>query len=330
MSLSWRKPPPVVAIGGTEDFLRDREVKNAISQTWKVKRPVIQATSEAEVVDTLTSASAFGDTCLITVDIGKVDAELVKDCIDNPIAGCCLLLIVPGDLDEKKWPALTHVHGGYRVKHMRPATRSGQKKLAVRFAEAEAKKLLGNKDALSGPLAEALVKAIGSDLGVVSFEISKMAALARSEGSDTISKHTVQRLLRPANEVDLSDVVGALRERNQKKLSKALDKTRRLAPSDPVMLLLRAPTGPAMQANLWLKATLLSGKIPKAELASRLGIPEWQLANSVLPALKKWKRKDLRDLVGRLARVDRGVFTGAPSPWEALESALLQACSPSR
>ena len=324
MKMSWAKPPPLVAIGGTEEYLRNREVRNAALQTRKFGRSVVWAESDSEAVDALTSAETFGDPCLVIIDALHISPDTAQDLRENP-HGSCILLVVDGDLNDSKIPALSHVHGAYRVEYTQPKFRKDKAKLAAKFARAEANSLLG-KDSLPQPLAEALVRAAGSDLGVISYEVKKAAAFARAEGLVEIDKTMIQKLIKPTNSVDMGGVIAALRRRDQKTLSKELDKIRRFSTSDPVMLLLRAPTGPARQTHLWLKASYLK-RLPSKDMASRLGISEWAVNQDLLPTLKAWSTKDLRKLLGRLAAVDRGVFLGAPSPWDALEAALLSSCA---
>jgi hypothetical protein len=326
--MSWAKPPPVIVIGGTESYLRDREVRNAIRVTAKSGREIVHCDTDSEAVSAITMAGTFGAAALIIVPAKEVSIETVQGMLDNPIAQTCLLLFVEGAVDDKKIPVLELVHEGFRLEHKRPTARKSLRDLAIRFARAEATGLLGkNKKALDAKLAEALVNAVGPDLGIVSFELSKMAALARAHGRDYISLSDVKAMVRGSSDLDLGPFRTAMKQRNGPKLAAAMDRIRRTSTTDPVMLMLRAKGGPADLAMTWLRAAvLLERGAEPGEIASRLSVPEWAAERDIIPAARRWGSKRLRRLISELARVDRGVLLGAPSPWAACEVSLLLGC----
>lgn len=325
--MSWINPPPVVVIGGTEPTLVSREIRNAVLTTEKSGRRVVRADTDSEAVDAMTMADTFGDACLILISIDQVSVETVREMKASQPFRTGLLIYSDKALNEKAFPVLAEVHSGFQVQHNIPSSKKDQLKMASRFARAEAASLLGNKKALEGDLADALVKGVGTDLGTLAFEIAKMAALVRSEGGDEIKLPHVKALIRGSAGIDMESVRAALGARDQVKMAAALDRIRRNAPTDPVMLLLRAKGGPADLALTWLRASLLLEKGASVEeVASRIGVPEWATKRDVLPAVKRWGTAALRDLVQNLSRVDRGVLQGSPSPWVSCESALLLGC----
>ena len=326
--LTWKNPPAVVAVGGTETFLVGREVRNAALVTERSGRRTVWADSDSEVIDNITVADTFGDACLIIVSADKVEADSVREIQENQPDKTGLLVHFPGKLDEKKYPFLEEIHAGFHVEHNAPTKKKDKVALAVRFARAEADNLLGAKGVLDPKLAQALVGAVGTDLGTIAFELSKMAALARHEGSKAITVPYVKSLLRPSSEIDMQPLRDAMMARDRKRVASALDRIRRTAPSDPVMLLLRGRGAPGDLALKWLRAAVLLEQGASAdEIAARTGTPEWATKRDVIPAARRWGASRLRDLVKRFARADRGVLRGDPSPWVSLESALLLGCS---
>jgi DNA polymerase III delta subunit len=211
---------------------------------------------------------------------------------------------------------------------MKPKSTKGMRTLAVRFAKSEAGLLLGgNKDALDPKLAEALVGAVGSDLGVVSKEITKISALTRHQGRTIISLEDIRSLVRPSTDMNLSPLREALKNRDTVRVAKALDKIRRNSTTDPTMLLLRAKGGPANLALTWLKASLLIARGAGVdEVSSRISAPAWAVRQDIIPAAQRWDTKSLRGLVKNLARADRSVLLGSPSAWVFCESSLFLAC----
>lgn len=326
--LSWAKPPPVVVVGGTENYLRDREVKNAVRVAASSGISIEYADTADEIHDALNLAETFGQPCLIITGPKAVDGPMLKTYQENPHKRTCILVVVPAALNEKKLPFLEEVHGAFTLEHTKPTTKKGLRELAVRFAQAESDRLLNEKKTLDLKLAKALVNATGIDLGVVAFEILKVTTLARSLKSSTVEVAHLRATIRPSADVDMGPLREALKRQDLVGVATALDKMRRAATSDPVMLLLRAPGGPADLATTWLRAALLIRKGASAgEIAARLSTPEWAVDRDIMPAAQRWQVSTLRTLVADLARVDRAVLKGAPAPWVSCESAILLGCS---
>jgi DNA polymerase III delta subunit len=322
--MSWKKPPAVVVIGGTQAYLREREVRNALLVSARNGKAVVQAKDLAEAVDAYSAAATFGEASLIVLDAGQAEPSVVEQMISEPAPGSCLLLVVPGALEEKKYPALGLVHAAYQLEHKEPTNKKGRRQLALRFAASEADRLLGEKKTMAPKLIEALVNNVGVDLGVLAFEISKMAALARARGKQEIGLEEVRDMIRGSSDLDLSALREALKARNATRVAAEMDKLRRKAADPPVMLLLRSKGGVSDLAMSWLTcALMLEQGASEVEIAMRLGQPEWAVSRDVVPAAKRWGKKRLRALLTELSRVDRGVLLGSPNPWAALESALL-------
>ena len=325
--VNWTKPPPVFVVGGTEDFLRDRIVRKILLTSEKVKHEVVRAGTPGEAIDTLTMAATFGGSFLIVIDGKDATVELLREIKKAPVEGSCLLVVVDGALNEKKFRFLAEVHGADLLEYDRPADRKGKKEQAVKFVLSEAANLLKRKGAITEKLAEALVGAVGDDLGTLSYEVAKMAAHARFHGKEDIQIDCIRSLVRPSTEVDMGALRDALKDRDGPRVATALLRIQKSAGTDPVMLLLRGRGGPADLAMKWLRTALLVEKgATTQEIASRTGTPEWAVAKDLIPAAKRWGTVPLRRLVADLARVDRGILLGVPSPWTSCETALLLGC----
>lgn len=272
-------------------------------------------------------AANFGGDFLIVSSGKVVTVELLKSIKKSPVPGCCLLIVVEEALSEKKFPFMAEVHGAYQVEYDRPTDRKGRREQSIKFVQVEAANLLGRKDALSDKLAEALVNNAGEDLGALSYEIAKMAAHARFEGKNEIGIDTMRGLIRASTDIDMGPLREAMKMRDGPRVAVALERIRRTAGTDPVMLLLRGRGGPADLAMKWLRTALLVEKGAQAqEIAVRTSTPEWAVSKDLIPAAKRWGVEPLRVLVRDLARVDRGALLGAPAPWSSCEAALLLGC----
>lgn len=326
-TVNWAKPPPLFLIGGTEDFLRDRMVRRIIRASSLAKHDIVRADKVGDIIDTLSMAVNFGGTFLIVAPGKIITPELLKSIKKAPAPGCCLLIVVEEALSEKKFPFMAEVHGAYQQEYVAPSDRKGRREQAVKFVQVEAANLLGRKDALSEKLAESLVTNAGEDLGTLSYEIAKMAAHARFEGKNEIGIECVRGLIRASTDIDMGPLREAMKNRDGARVATALDRIRRTAGTDPVMLLLRGKGGPADLAMKWLRTALLVEKgAQAAEIATRTSTPEWAVSKDLIPAAKRWGVEPLRRLVRDLARVDRGALLGAPSPWSSCEAALLLGC----
>ena len=297
MAISWKNPPPVVVIGGTEDFLVKRETRTALLTAQKSGLRTEFASSDADAVDLITAAGTFGDPCLIHINIKDIDPETVQDIKENPIERTGLLIQCDGAISTKKYPFLDLIHGAYIREHKRPEKNAGRTKLAIRFLRHECATLLGDKEAISEKLASAVVKVVGVELGVVAFEALKFCSLAKYKKQIQIDKTIVTSLLRQSDDLDLDSMRQALKTRNKEKLALSLFRIRQKSGSDPTMLLLRGKGGPADLAFQWLLVKKLkqSGK-STSEIASRTGISEWILKKDVLPAVKVWPEEKIKKL----------------------------------
>lgn len=324
---SWKNPPPAVIVAGNEHFLREREVRKAVLTAARLKRQVVWATTDGEVVDSLTMAVTFGEAMLVVAPLKEVEPSTIKEAVANPAPDTCVLLVYDGPLTDSGIPAAAEVNESFKVQFLVPKKRKDLHDQAVKFLKNEAEALLDNESALDTKLAEAIVKAAGSDIGTLAHEILKIAAYVRAKKQRVIEPEHVRALLRVSTEVDLEPLRDALRNRNGSKVAQEMDRLRRNADKDPLMLLLRAKGGVADLAMSWYRTALLleRGATP-SEIAGRMGVPEWIVDKDLVPAARRWGANRLRDLIENLAIADRGVQLGAPSPIASCEAALLLGC----
>jgi hypothetical protein len=303
-------------------------VRKAILAASFAGRDVVEVNPSdptSQVSQTVSYALTFGTPTLIVTPAEGLDPEAVVAHVARGETPISMVLVVDGDIDEKKVPAVSPVHGAYRISYPRPGTRRDRERAAAAFARKEASRLLGTKEALSGRLSDALVSAVGTDFGIISAEVSKVTAFARHGGATTVNAAALKGTLHRPGGVDLLPVSKALAASDAGAMFRALLRLRDRM-SDPVMLLLRARGGPGYLAILWLRiAVLIEAGASEQEIVDRLGIPGWSLKREV-PAAKRWGTPRLKGLVVGLARVEEGVLRGAPSPWVSCVSTLIGSC----
>jgi len=324
MGFSWKNPPAIAVIGGTQDYLRRREIANAIRVSASNGADISYVSSKGEISSIIAQCAVFSTPHLIIASPDLITESLRDSHNSSPP---CILVHIQGKLNPKKHPWLDEMLSSHIMEHVKPTNRKGEQKLAIKFAQAEARLQMGAKrKAIDPRLAEALVSAVGSDLGVVAFEISKAAALARRMGKEEIGIAQIQKTIRPGSFTDLGPLREALKVRDSAEVASSLVRIRKAASGDPVMLLLRARGGPGDLSLSWLQvATLLSRGKSEEEISGRLGMPKW-IVRDLIPTARSWGVSRLRKLVADLAHVERSMLSGAPAPWVSCEAALLQAC----
>lgn len=328
MRIAWSSKgvPPVMLVSGENDFLRRRYVKHIVDQAHTHKHQITFAGSDADVREAMTSFMVVEPT-LVVVSVSDVQDSTVANHLKSPEPNVGILLVCETSSDEKKYPVVARVPVGFCMNFPMPEKKTDLEKQAVQFAQHEADRLLGKKGALDIKLAEAIVRAVGVDLGLVSFEILKMALLAKQSQRTDIDLEIVRGAIRGAREAEMQPVRDALMQGDAQAMAKALQKISAQSDSDPTMLLLRAKGGPADLAYQWLQASFLMQKGMDAKaISAALGAPEWAVSRDVIPTVKRWKHENLRKLVEGLSMVDRGLLLGIPAPWVACQAVLLSSC----
>lgn len=327
MKLSWAKPPAAMVVGGDNAFVRRRWVREAILGAHVAGFEVVHAADDDEICAALSMGATFGLPTFVVAEAKNANPETVKVQVEGKPSQTCLLLTARGAVDEKKLPATAPIHGAYQTIFKWPTQRKDQRKLAGRFMVAESARLMGQKNAIDPRLGERWVEAVGTDLGTLAFEVAKASALARSEGTPTITVEHVRATVRGSPDADMQPLREALANADEVRVAKALAKIRAKSVTDPTMLLLRARGGPADLAYQWLRVSLLLARGWDGQrIASGIGVPEWAVRRDHIPAARKWGVKSLQQLVRNLAFTDRGLLKGIPAPWVACVASLLQGC----
>lgn len=317
--MSWLKPPPVVVLAGTEDYLRDRELRKACLAASVSGRDIVHAATGVAAFGAAAHASMFGMETLVVVPASGVSADQVQQHIEAGRGPASVILVVEGSPDEKRYPAIAPVHGSARIVFERPDKASGRRKAAEAFARKEAGRHGGN---LPDKLATALVKVVGTDLGRISFEVLKACTLAGCSDRVQVSADDLRDTLHQPTGVDMTGIARALRRRDVGRLLLELDRFASRIGGAPEMLLLRGRGGPADLAMRWLRiSSLIESGAGTMEIAERVGIPRWAMAEEE-SAARRWGGESLRSLVRSLAHAESATLKGAPAPWIHLCSAL--------
>lgn len=309
--------PPVLVVAGSDEFQRRRLVRQITTKRtldgWNV-HPV-DAGVDDEVESALSSLALFtANTLLVVERPEKLDASVLKSQLDDPDPTLVMLLVSEADKLASPLDAVPKT----LVKTFSLPAFYKLEEHASAFAVQEAK---SRGKELTPSLATALVRKVGTDLGVLAFEIQKAALYAGSEPKLTPEhlRATVAALL----ESDGSAIADALAAQNRKAFVLEMDRFRSAKGSDPTIEL----CGRVLSPNVlrWLQAAHLhaSGLSPAAAAGS-VGANPWFWEHKVLPAALRWRVSGCASLVRIIASAQDATFRGSVSPWGLLQSGLLR------
>jgi len=319
----WKNPPPVAAVYGSEGFLRRRVIRLAIKEAVAAKRQIefVDGKDPEAFEDAMSSTTLFAEPQLLVItNIDDIDPFVIDAHSkgDNTVA---LLLVHEGDPKKKVGELIEFVPKPYRFSYAKPPPyKAGE--VSAKFLIAEAKQ----RGLEVGPdLADALVSKVGTDLGMLSFEILKIEALlaARGDGSVVTADHIKDTMVM-TGDVDISAVVDAVGRASVPRLLKAMDDVKRNSSKDPMLLTVAWLSKKAMT---WLHASiLLQQGAGEDEGASRTGTPPYVYKSFIIPVARRWQTSRLITLVKRLSAAESAVKSGRVSPWTQLECGLVASC----
>jgi len=329
VSWSWTNPPPVLVLAGTVEFLRVRELKKAIAAADRTKRQVqyVAGADRDELSSILSSTGIFftGKNLVVVEDPEKVDTDLVWAHHERGENATSLVIHCEGSIKAKG--ALAKL-----VKKLPPENVAKfaavkpweQDQQAVDFLAAEAR---SRKLKLDLRLAAGMVQNIGTDFGILSFEMDKIAMLISAEGgAKEISAEHVKAVIAGFSELGAMPVVDALGRRDRKGLSRALSNMRRTHSGHPSGATLKACGLLSHNVTTWLHvASLLSQGANTDEIAERIKLHPFVVRKNILPVARRWSEGSLVELLNAIAAVERGVRLGHVNPWVEFECALFYA-----
>lgn len=318
----------VLIVVGNEEFLCRRFIQEVIDtkspEGWDVRH--VDAGQEGALSDVLeTSDGIFvgsQKTLVIVTNPHKVDVGVYESHLEDKDSQTVLLLHYDGlPKGNTKFGKFVAAHPKL-VKEMKAPKPWEAEEAAVSFCIREAAKV--HKIQMESAAAQLLAEYGGLNLGILSYEILKMATLAKAEGVSTITRQFAMRTLAMVAQVQLQPTVRALSERNSKKLVRALQRFQKSMKGDATILVCRTL---GKEAQTWLAATSLreKGKSPE-EIAGMLGLHPYVVKTKLLPQISLWTRSDLIQVLRALAQSERAVVTGAVSPWIGLVGRLISAC----
>jgi DNA polymerase III delta subunit len=263
--------------------------------------------------------------CIVS-DPDKLDVDVVRKHRESKSKDLCLLLVFEKDFTLKsamgKLCEGADIPKRHRLTYKAPAKYKANE-FAADFVKEEAKAM---GYSIGMPLAESLVTKVGTDYGVLHFELVKVAAYVRSRGEikpEILPKH-LKATMSLTGEAAVQPLVDAVSVASVKNTLRALDNLWANSKSDPTLLVC-AWLG--NQAVKWLHTSaLMTNGADKAEAASRVGVHPYVFDRFVLPVARRWTGPHLKILIKNLSTVERAVRSGHVSPWVELQAGLVRSC----
>jgi len=324
----WKKPPPVCMLSGAEDYLVRNEIAKAIQGAEATGRIVerISGTDKEGLVDLMsTTGVLFDEKYLVIVDDPeKMDVQVVQDHYERGDSSLALVIHVDGEIKAKSAPG--------KIAKFLPqnlVAKFSSPKPWERDAWAAKYVLDWVRDkgfSIDISIANGIVTTAGTDLGILSFEVEKIALLAESEGVKEVTPDLVRRTLTSFSEASVLPVVDALGEKQLNRLSSALYRVRQTTGGPKSGAVLKTMALVNFNVVKWLevKALLDQGENPSG-VAIQTGLNEYVLKKNILPVVRKWDQGSLVSLLSGLSRIERGIRSGWVDSWSVFEATLFEA-----
>jgi DNA polymerase III delta subunit len=324
----WHNPPPLIVLSGNEGFLRHREYRKAVAAAQSTGRVIERVDGkDAEAVSDALEPM-FGEPSLVVVsNPAKVDLELMQahqEEGDNTIA---VLLVNEGKI--RKGSNLAKVSDlvakRHRIEFLRPTQAHKVEDYVVKFIVTEAK---GHGLSISTDLAEALLKKVGSDFGILHFELMKVAAyLAYTEGGDRVTPGALKATMVRTGESSLVPLSKALGLASVKGVLREMTEIKRNSPEAEGSVVLQTCGFLGKSTVKWLHAAALEADGAGVdEAASRVSIHPYVYKSYILPVAKLWGKARLSALLRKITRAEVAVKAGHIAPWTELEAGLVASC----
>jgi len=324
-----KKAVPVFAVSGSEDFLRERDLAGIVDdhrkKGWRLDRVVGVSSGELRAAMSQDSLSFMTDdvpTLVVVEQADKVDIGLLERHAGRSATSVVLLLRHEGDPKENTKIGKFLKDLGKQHRNWPKSKEWDADKVAVEFVIKEFQAL---GKTIPVRLAEIFVARVGTELGFLSFEVSKISALSDAVGKSEVDPDLVKGGMAPLAEATVQPVVEALARKDAKALAGHLDKLKRTTKDDQTIRLVRVLFD---SVSKWLAVAEFRDRgVGHDAAAAELGVNPWFWKNKVVPQAGAWTRADAASLMGKLGDAERNVRAGGVNPWAFLVSSLLSACA---
>lgn len=315
------KQPPALLVAGSDDHRRRVFLRN-LTAKFVMDGYTIRPCDGSDRADLQAIMASIGvlfenNTLVVITHPEKVVPEDVADHLQDPIT--CLLLLLVSEEDKPSGGILD----GFPAAHTKLFPLPPFYKMDEHAADYARELCKAEGVDLPEVLARALVKKVGNDLGIVSFEVDKAVRLTKRLGVKVLEPAHLKGTIASLTEQDGGTLVDALGTRNRRHISEELLRYKKSKRGDPTIEVCGRSLTPAVLR--WLQASYLQGKgVSPAAAAGRVGASPWYWEHRVLPCARNWGVPGCRELLEVVGNAQESVFSGAVNPWGILESGVLR------
>jgi DNA polymerase III delta subunit len=321
--MAMQSATPMILLSGGQVFLRQRKLHEIIFKYETGGWVSENLDSPRDIHSYLGGfASLFAEPRLLVLE---TEAELpVADLLSfgkNPDASICFVLCYPGEIKAKaSFAQLAKEYSKYHIAFPVPSPFKEQE-VAQEFCVQEAKRL---RCSISAQVASALIADVGSDIGILSYEIFKAATFAKSKGEKEISALTVKATRAVIAEASVWNFADALRTGTTRKIIRSLDQLAFTRGKDTMMII-------GILRNTFLLAAqaidLNERGVSPQMGASLIKTDPWKYTNIILPLGRRWGRERMFKMLQEISKAEQAVLSGAVDPWNVFVCGILSAVS---
>ena len=251
-------------------------------------------------------------------DVGMFDTDPVLVVLRNPSK----VKNLKGLLDTQGLDALVIQEGdnlkvlsGYPSHEFKLLKGDKRRKAAVLFLQQEVEK---HNRSIQEDLAEAVVKRVGMDFGVLRWEALKYGYC----GEGALTPQEVKGLIAPLSEAEGLGIIDAIGERNVRAYLSESARVKTTKSGDPTKPLCSG----LLTRNLliWTETLARMEKGQSAqEIAQALKMNPYVVQKAIMPQAKSLGKRRIYGLLSATAKAEESVLKGAISPWDLLKSRVL-------
>lgn len=324
----WRNPPPVVILSGGDEALRIRELRKAVQTADQTDREVqyVKGEEHEEIESFLsTTGILFEEKLLVVVnDPAKAPVEPI---VKHHHRGDNMMVFVlheEGDIKKKSnlGKIVEKLPERFVARFELPKPWEAHDR-AVSFCVKEAK---SHGIQLAENWAGAMVRNIGTNSGVLAFEVEKLAIYLGALGTTKVQSEHLSATLAAFTELGPKPIVDALERRDLAAAARALTNMRRTHAGQLAGAAAQACGFLGHNVRLWLHVAALVGEgLGLDEISEQTGLKSFRLRKNLLPVARRWGEGRLTSLLKSLATVERSVRSGHVNPWVEFECAIFRA-----
>ena len=348
--MSSTRIAPVTVVSGGIDFIRVRTVQQIVQAARKEGRRLVTvaAGDEDALRELFGGGFLFSDATVAVIESAqqrKRAAKKKKDTSTEDAASgwsdeaLALVLEHAKDGDSSDIVLVVHHEGEAgpntfaglvaaeipKARHkIAPTLKPWEEKsFAIKFLISELRK---RDKTIEDSLAEQVVRKVGADVGLLSFEVLKLATYLDVDKRTEVTPQDVVALMAAFGAEDWEVFKTALSSKNTKQVVRTWNDIRNGPGGEAVQKAIAILTSTVVK---WTHvAALHEAGVGPEDAASRIGIHPFIYKSNLLPAAVHWGRKPLERLLRSITSI--GVRKGHINPWVALESVLVLACVENR